>query len=498
MIATEPIDDSPLRSLLHLAHFLDATSVGFVFFDETGVIRDCNETAAALVASRVTDLLGRSFDEPTWRCVHHDDSPFSFCDLYDAGNPTARADVIMGLDVGATPRRWLSVSTFPVNAMDGRGVIATLADVTDKMRRERLLEIVSEVNRFAMEATDEHDALQHLCDVLVAPGRHALAWVGTASTASPGEVEVVAAAGATDYLREGLISWSGDQSRGQGPVGTALRTGEAQIVQDVDGDPAFAPWRERARDFGIESVAAIAFSSGGRRVMLAVYDRHVYAFDDQTMAKLVAVVQEVEFSIEHIRSVARLAAALDGTLAAISRITETRDPYTAGHQTRVGALGGAIAEALDLDASMVRLVRQAGDVHDVGKIAIPAEILTRPGELIGLDFEMVKSHCAIGADILAQAALPWPLAEVALEHHERLDGSGYPRGLCSGQIILPARIIAVADVVEAMMHHRPYRVGLGLAAALEEVSDGAGRLYDADVVAACLAVFAGGFRFTNA
>jgi putative nucleotidyltransferase with HDIG domain len=176
-------------------------------------------------------------------------------------------------------------------------------------------------------------------------------------------------------------------------------------------------------------------------------------------------------------------------------MTETRDPYTAGHQNHVGALGEAIAKQLGLNSKLTTLIRQSGEVHDIGKIAVPAEILTRPGRLSSLEFEMIKRHTLVGADILSQASLPWPIAEVALQHHERMDGSGYPRGLPGSDIILPARIIAVADVVEAMTQHRPYRPALGIDKAIAEVSAGAGTLFDPEVVEACLAVFELGFTF---
>jgi HD-GYP domain-containing protein (c-di-GMP phosphodiesterase class II) len=142
---------------------------------------------------------------------------------------------------------------------------------------------------------------------------------------------------------------------------------------------------------------------------------------------------------------------------------------------------------------MATLIRQSGELHDIGKIAIPAEILSRPGRLSELEFDMVKRHTVVGGDILSNASLPWPIAEVAVQHHERLDGSGYPQGLRGNAIALPARIIAVADVVEAMTQHRPYRAGLGIDAALAEVTNGAGSRYDADVVAACLKVFEDGY-----
>jgi PAS domain S-box-containing protein/putative nucleotidyltransferase with HDIG domain len=490
-------NEGTLRSLLRLVGFLDTTAIGFAYFDEDGVIRDANQTVATMVGLDSHDLRGRKFSDPAWHTVHEDGSDFYFSDLYDPSGGVAHAQValIMGLDFGPSQRRWLAVDTFPVDADHHRGVIATFADITDKIDQHRLLEILSEVNRFAVAATEEDDAIQHLCDVLVAPGRHALAWVGTVSGDTPGGVDIMASAGMTDYLYEGMVTWSGTDPRGLGPGGTTLRTGEARAIHDLAADPLFAPWRDRAHEFGFSSIATLPFYPGGRRSVIAVYDTHRHAFNSQVMNKLETVAREVEYTITHIRSVAQLAASLDGTLAALSRLTETRDPYTAGHQRRVGDLASAIAAKMGLDETMVTLIRQAGQVHDVGKTAIPAEILTRPGRISALDFELVKTHCEVGADILEQASLPWPIAEVARSHHERIDGSGYPRGLARGEIILPARIVAVADVVEAMTHHRPYRAGLGIDAALAEIARGADVIYDEEVAHTCLELFNEGFSF---
>jgi putative nucleotidyltransferase with HDIG domain len=164
---------------------------------------------------------------------------------------------------------------------------------------------------------------------------------------------------------------------------------------------------------------------------------------------------------------------------------------------RVSALSAAIAERLALTPADVEGVRRGAQVHDVGKIGVAVEILSRPGRLDDLEFALIKRHCAVGADILRRADLPWPIAEIAEQHNERVDGSGYPDGLRAGQIILPARIVAVADVVEAMAHHRPYRPALGIDAALAEVREHAGVLFDTEVVDACLAEFEVGFTFND-
>jgi PAS domain S-box-containing protein len=199
-----------------------------------------------------------------------------------------------------------------------------------------------------------------------------------------------------------------------------------------------------------------------------------------------------------IESVARQQAITDGTIATLARVIEARDPYTAGHVRRVSELAVAIAGFAGLDEDCTNGVRVAGMVHDVGKITIPADILAKPGRLSAGEFELIKEHSQAGFDILGAIDFPWPVAEIALQHHERLDGSGYPRGLGGKELLFEARILAVADVVEAMSSHRPYRPALGVEAALDEIRCGAGRLYDTRAVQACVELFAHrDFAFTQ-
>jgi PAS domain S-box-containing protein len=185
----------------------------------------------------------------------------------------------------------------------------------------------------------------------------------------------------------------------------------------------------------------------------------------------------------------------EGVIAALVRTVEVRDPYTGGHQRRVGELAAAMALRMELGEERAEGLRVAGLLHDVGMVIIPAEILAKPGRLTTIELELVKGHARAGFEILSAIHFPWPVAEMALQHHERLDGSGYPEGL-SGEDVLPeARILAVADVVEAMASHRPYRPALGLEAALAEVRGGGGVRYDPAAVAACEGAFAEGFAF---
>ncbi len=171
------------------------------------------------------------------------------------------------------------------------------------------------------------------------------------------------------------------------------------------------------------------------------------------------------------------------------------DPYTAGHMVNVGKLSFAIAKVLGLDDELCHRIRQGGEVHDVGKYVVPAEILARSGKLDPVELSLIKRHPEAGAAVLKSAHLPPLLADIALSHHERLDGSGYPHQRKGEEISLAARIVAVADVVEAMAHLRPYRAALGLTAALDTISQGAGSLFDREVVEACHTVFSVGFSY---
>ncbi len=195
-------------------------------------------------------------------------------------------------------------------------------------------------------------------------------------------------------------------------------------------------------------------------------------------------------------SVENLRRTLEETVNALTVTSEKRDPFTAGHQQRVSQLACAVARVLGLSDDEREGLRVAGLVHDIGKIQVPSEILAKPEVLSDMEMGIVRDHSLVGYEILKDIPFPWPVARMVLEHHERMDGSGYPGGLRGSEILIQSRILGVADVVEAMTSHRPYRAALGLDLALEEIRKRQGTRYDSDVVAACLAVFAeGAFHF---
>jgi PAS domain S-box-containing protein len=244
----------------------------------------------------------------------------------------------------------------------------------------------------------------------------------------------------------------------------------------LSGTPQFFEWKHR-RYGGTLFDAEISFSRVelGKRVFLQAMVRDV---TDRKQAE-----EKLASTLENLRK------AMGGTIEAIVHVVETKDPYTAGHQNRVADLARAIGTEMHLPADTVEGIRMAGVIHDIGKISVPAEILSKPGKLSQKEFELIKDHPQTGYEVLKDVEFPWPIARIILQHHERLDGSGYPQGLKGEDMLLEARIIAVADVIEAIASHRPYRPARGIEAALAEIEQNKGVLYDASVVDACVKLF---------
>lgn len=206
--------------------------------------------------------------------------------------------------------------------------------------------------------------------------------------------------------------------------------------------------------------------------------------------------QRLRFEKDLEKSNSRLRKLMQDNLHLLASVVELRDPFTAGHQENVTRLATRIAQDLKLDQDMIDGITVAAMIHDIGKIKVPLEILNKGGKLLDLEMEIVKIHPRVGYELLKDIEFPWPVAQTVLQHHERLDGTGYPDGLTAEDIIYPAQVLAVADVVEAIAYHRPYRAGLGLETALDEINQNQGILYDSQIVQSCQELFrSGNFQF---
>ncbi len=385
-------------------------------------------------------------------------------------------------------------------------------DITERKQAEtaiqhasRALATLSAANKSLVHSTSEDELLRAICQAIVKQRGYRLAWVGYVQHDENKSIKIMACAGHDEgYLDAIQLTWA-ETGRGMGPSGRAVLSGATQLCQNIATDPICESWRDEAIKRGFAANIALPLMDGNGEVfgILHVYAEEVDAFTPAEIALLEEMAGDLAFGVRalHIRRerdlaleqnqrhFERLQDSLEDTVRAIASIIEMRDSYTAGHQVRVADLAMAIAKQMGLSGEQIHGVHLAGVVHDLGKIKIPAEILSKPGRITDIEYSLIKIHSQAGYDILKGINFPWPIAQMVLQHHERLDGSGYPQGLQGDAILLEARILSVADVVEAMYSHRPYRPGLGLEAALAEITRQRGIYLDTQVVDACQALF---------
>jgi HAMP domain-containing protein len=372
----------------------------------------------------------------------------------------------------------------------------------DLYRVNRALRVLSAGNRSLLLATSEQELLDRICREIVEEGGYLAAWIGFIG---PGRDNYLHPAAAYSKVEDETtrLDWN-TAGNGLEPVLTAVREARVLVINDTNHETVHRHLSEQAARFGYRSIVVLPLYLEGNpfgALILCAYREN--EFGDTQVEYLKETASDISFGIEMLRTRGernRLALlgehhermlrnSLEAALRSISMTIEMRDPYTAGHQRRVADLTKALATKLGMKDEEVHGLYLAAIVHDIGKITIPAEILVKPAKLNEMEYLLVKDHAAASYEILKGIRFPWPIAEIVRQHHERLDGSGYPLGLMNGDILFGARIMAVADVVETMSSHRPYRPALGIAAALREIKQGRGRLYDATVVDACLKLF---------
>jgi PAS domain S-box-containing protein len=354
-------------------------------------------------------------------------------------------------------------------------------------------------------ARSEQELLQSICDAITKESVYVLAFACVAESDPAKTLRFAASSGsASAYLKGLRLSWDEDDPDGQGPSGFCVRTASVQIIHDLETAPNFDRWRMRARKFGVRSAVAIPLLiEGAWKGTLTVFSARAGAFESEPVKVFHHLGEQIVHGIQALRhrqlldaerknlegTQKQLLDALSASVAAMVNAMESRDPYTAGHEARVAEISVAIGREMGLDEWRLQGMRLAAMVHDMGKIAIPAELLTKPSRLTAAEFELFKAHPETGYAILKDIPFPWPVALMVRQHHEKLDGSGYPLCLKGDELLLESKIIAVADIVEAMASDRPYRWTLGLEAALEEVESMAGTKLDADAVRICADLF---------
>ncbi len=382
--------------------------------------------------------------------------------------------------------------------------VASFMDITDYKHTlgrletaHRALTVLSACNQaVVLHKKHEQELLETICNILTQLGKYQLAWVGEAG--QEGEIRIIAKSGSpAQYIENLSLSWSKNDKWGQGPAGIAIRTGEPSVFNNALNHSSLDPWHNELLQQNFGSILGLPLKISGKTWgVLLIYASETNAFHSDEIDLLQELSYDLAFGVNSLRNSAdkeyyrqEQEEALKGTVRITQSIVDRRDPYTAGHQQRVTDLAVAIGRELGLGNNDMEGLYFGGMIHDLGKIAVPIEVLTKPGRISDTEFDLIKAHAKVGYDILKDIKFPWPIADIAHQHHERLDGSGYPQGLKGEEIHFLARIMAVADVVEAMASHRPYRPGLGVDIALQEIEDKAGSHYDPDVVQACVRTF---------
>lgn len=380
----------------------------------------------------------------------------------------------------------------------------THMDITDRKQAELRADHLASVREALLRchadilaARSEAEVFERTVATLVEARGYALAWIGVPEDGPDKLVRPVARAGTQSSYLDGIVVHWSDDDLGRGPTGRAIRSGEIEVAHELQRDESFEPWLEHAENHSLfSSVAAPIMADGQVLAALNLYSSIPAVFDAEEIGLIQEFAQNVGLAVRALRlqaERARLHSELEnaalGAVTAIAATIEKRDPYTAGHQESVAALSEAIGRKLGWDAFKLQGLRLGAMIHDIGKVAVPSEILNRPGKLSDAELAIIKSHTQVGYEILERTTFPWPIKEMVLQHHERLDGSGYPQGLRADRIIDEAKVIGVADVVDAITSHRPYRPGLGVESALSEIERGRGTLYDPAIADACLTLF---------
>ena len=491
---------------------LEAAPDGMVVVDQGAEIVLLNAQAEKQFGYRRDELLGQKVTNII---------PEGFAERLIADGTRTAAEALaqqIGTGIELIGRR-KDGSEFPIEIMlspleNDEGILVTAAvrDITVKKEREHRLKAQNwALSAYAgaalalAPARNSQDLLRAVCEAITRESIYVLAWVGIAEDGPDKLVRIAAATGSAVSFLDGLhLSWAEDEQTGKAAMGVCIRTGKMQNMFDSETSETYAPWRERSRQHGIRSVVCIPLLvENGWRGVLIIYAARPNAFE----APAIEVFQHLAEQIVHAAHALdqglairageivlanmqrQLTEALSAMVAPMVAAMEMRDPYTAGHESRVADIAVAIGKEMGWPEERLHGLYVAAQVHDIGKISITAEILTKPTTLTAGELALIHEHPGTGYTILKNIPFPWPIAEIVHQHHERLDGSGYPQGLKGDAILPEAKVLAVADFVEAMGSHRPYRPAAKLKIVLKQIETEAGSKLDAEAVQVCAALF---------
>ncbi len=400
-------------------------------------------------------------------------------------------------------------------SVGGEGLVqAIVRDVSERKHSEhsinrlnRFFALLYSVNETIIRAADRLELYEKICRACVERGQLKAAAVVVFDCEND-RIAAVSHFGSDDDFIELLGVQSDEPGKHCLDIQEAMTGRQYLVINDIEHDELYLErMRQPSLDRGYRALALVPLRFNNQTIAtLNIYSGEPLYFEDDELVLLAQMGDDISFALEMIDQAAelknsyeRMRVMFEQTTRALASAFEKRDPYTAGHQQRVSDLAVAIAVNMGLAQASVDCVRVAGMLHDIGKIGVPAETLTKPGMLSDMEIGLIRTHVEVGYQILKDLDFPWPVATVVRQHHEKINGSGYPLGLGGDAILLESKIVCVADVVETMASYRPYRAPLGIDAALAQIVENSGIFYDPVVVDACLHVFKeGSFTFDPA
>ena len=488
----------------HFEAIFEGMSEGILELTKTGRIVYANPAALCIIGLPEEKLLASRFEDIFTEDYHQ--TMTKLIETPDEKSVGIAEDVPICLN-----EYLLTLKAFPVDDSESKAVII-LNDVTKQKeaeealrRRNRELELLNVASRAFSSSLELDQVLVAVLEEL----RRLMDVVGSTIWLVDSESGELVCRQAAGICADSMNGWRLEPE--QGLAGWVFQNRKSLNVPDTRSDMRHYKGVDESTGVEIRSILGTPLMAQGKLIgVIQVVDTESEKFDTTHQTLLEWLAASAAVAIENARlyeyahqeigerekaeknlnsSVKRLRKTLNGTIQTIASIVERRDPYTAGHQRRVAQLAQAIAKEMGLSEHQIEGILMSGLIHDIGKMAIPAEILSKPGRLDPEEFALIKKHPWVGYDILKQVEFPWPIAQIVYQHHEKMNGSGYPQGLSSEDILIEAKILCTSDVVEAMASHRPYRAALGIQEALKEISGKKGEFYDPEVVKACLELF---------
>lgn len=486
---------------------MDSIEDGVMIHDDKYLILRVNRAYKELAkAAKFKDIIGK----PYWQVFPKLNSPMTTCNEAIKTKKEATEEFVLD------DSRIFQSRTYPILDSEGNYSygIHIFEDVSQRVQKEqkieelnRTLELIRRCNEILVRAELKSTLVKSICDEITANTLYHYA----ALFLKLGNSIKCVYYSFPKFKMDGVYDIDFSQAKySVCPVVVSMQTQKSIVINDIKNDEI---WNKRlmqhkelcpAQPFGMDgSMLCQYFSLKDIEGVFTIYSDQRAIFDDSKVALFKELAEDMAYGI-HFHAIKErleettilqnnslnlLKKSFKGTIQAVSKMTELRDPYTSGHQHRVAKLSVAIAKELKLEPDVIEGVELAAAVHDIGKIEIPSEILTKPTKLTKLEYEIIKNHPQAGYEILKEIEFSYPIAKIILQHHERVDGSGYPNGLSGEEILLEAKIVSVADVVEAMASHRPYRASLGIESAIEEIKKYRGTWFDESVVDACIDLF---------